>query len=74
MNLVSFWIRATLWDFMSIIHQYFQCFDYYKAIEDWNSLPADVKIVKNIYEFVNKVKTSLTDNMKLKENADFIFY
>ena len=47
---------------------------YYQAIKDWNSLPADVKNVSYIYEFKKKVKTALTDNMKLKENADFIFY
>ena len=47
---------------------------YYQAIQDWNSLPPCVKNVRNKYEFKSKVKSVLVENMKFKEEADFIFY
>lgn len=47
---------------------------YYQAVQDWNSLPLCIKNVRNKFEFKRKVKSMLTDNMKLTEESDFIFY
>jgi hypothetical protein len=47
---------------------------YYQAICDWNSLPNNIKLLKNRHSFKKAVKSELIESMKSAEQADFIFY
>ena len=47
---------------------------YYNAIKDWNSLPIDIRNIKNKNMFKKKLKCYLLEKMKITESVDYVFY
>ena len=47
---------------------------YYNAIKDWNSLPIDIRNIKNKNMFKKKLKCYLLEKMKITESIDYVFY